>query len=167
MEWPPCITQACIPPEWLETEVVGRAREEGENTLIELLPLQYVSVLMMRRQHEIRQTWMQTSKNESRTYPFDQLVGPLPRKLPTTTTFRELTRSQWKWPDRFRLNLIEWLNALQWIDAPGQVTFLELALDFEARKEQKHKTQPGGGQRNPKFTNMAEVFDVARYGRGG
>ena len=36
MEWPPCITQACIPPAWLETEVVGQARGDGEKTLIEL-----------------------------------------------------------------------------------------------------------------------------------
>ena len=132
MEWPPCITQTCIPPAWLETEVVGQARGDGEKTLIELLLLQYVGVLMMRRQHEIRQTWMQASRNESRTYPFEQLVGPLPRKLLATTTFREPTLSQWKWPTRFRLNLIGWLDELQWIDAPGQVTFLELAMDFEA-----------------------------------
>ena len=94
MEWPPCITQACIPPVWLGTEVMGRVREEGEKTLIELLLLQYVGVLMMRKQHEIRQTWMQASKNESHMYPFNQLVGPLPRKLPPTTTFREPTVSQ-------------------------------------------------------------------------
>ena len=86
----------------------------------------------MRKQHEIRQTWMQASKNEAYAYPFHQLVGPLPRRLPPTTTFREPTVSQWKWPDRFRSNPISWLTELQWIDAPGQVTSLELALDFEA-----------------------------------
>ena len=111
---------------------MGTPREEGGKTLIELLLLQYVGVLMMRKQHEIRQTWMQASKNEAYAYPFHQLVGPLPRRLPPTTTFREPTVSQWKWPDRFRSNPISWLTELQWIDAPGQVTSLELALDFEA-----------------------------------
>ena len=132
MEWPPCITQACIPPEWLGTAIEGRAQEEGEKTLIELLLLQYVGVPMMRKQHEIRQAWIQASNNESHAYPFHQLVAPLPRKLLPTTTFREPTVSQRKWPDRFRFNLFRWLSELQWIDAPGQVMFLELALDFEA-----------------------------------
>ena len=53
MEWPPCITQACIPPVWLGTEALGRPREEEEKTLIELLLLQYVGALMMRKQNEI------------------------------------------------------------------------------------------------------------------
>ena len=75
---------------------------------------------------------MQASKNESHAYRFHQRVGPLPQKLLPTMTFREPTVLQCKWPDRFRFNLIRWLNELQWIDAPGQVTFLELALDFEA-----------------------------------
>ena len=53
MEWPPCITQACIPPVWLGTEALGRPREEEEKTLIELPLLQYVGALMMRKQNEI------------------------------------------------------------------------------------------------------------------
>ena len=38
----------------------------------------------------------------------------------------------WRWPEPFRLNLLRWLNSLQWIPGPGEVTFLELAMDYEA-----------------------------------
>mmetsp|Transcript_22967 Transcript_22967/g.41367 ORF Transcript_22967/g.41367 Transcript_22967/m.41367 type:complete len:332 (-) Transcript_22967:213-1208(-) len=132
MEWPPCITQACIPPAWMEKANNAMAQGEEEKNLIEILLLQYVGILMMRKHHEIKQTWMQPNKSEVHLYPFYQLFGPLPCRLVPKATFRTLTPSQWKWSERFRLNLISWLNELQWIDAPGQVTFLELVMDFEA-----------------------------------
>ena len=105
---------------------------------------------------------MQANKNESRTYPFNQLVGPLPRKLPPTTTFREPMTLQWKWSDRFSFNLTEWLAELQWIDAPGQVTFLELALDFEAFSRRPIPPTPEAKYERTGVLQLAERGKVLR-----
>ena len=42
-------------------------------------------------------------------------------------------RVQWKWELGFKEDLVHWLRELQWAaESRGQVTFVELALDFEA-----------------------------------
>ena len=69
-----------------------------------------------------------------RTYLYDELVGPLPKpNVADLLMVWDPPRSQWKWEFGFEEDLICWLRVLQWKPAgEGQVTFVELALDFEA-----------------------------------
>ena len=43
-----------------------------------------------------------------------------------------LPTSKWKWESAFQVVLFSWLRDLQWMPGKGSVTFIELALDFEA-----------------------------------
>ena len=38
----------------------------------------------------------------------------------------------WPWEMQFLTDLLAWLGALMWADEVGTVSFLELAMDFEA-----------------------------------
>ena len=42
----------------------------------------------------------------------------------------------WPWELLFLADLLAWLGALMWADEVGTVTFLELAMDFEAHTQQ-------------------------------
>ena len=111
-----------------DTRSLDRMGEPKELTLIEVLLMQYVGVLEMRKSQQIKQVWMQATISNDNGYPYQQLYGPMPHH-----EIRQITkRIQWKWPSRFQDDLLTWWTQLQWIEAPGQVTFMELALDFEA-----------------------------------
>ena len=66
-------------------------------------------------------------------YPYRELFGPLPRlRQRAPLRLRPIPPQLWKWPMTFLAGLLEWLNSLQWIPGPGEITFLELVLDYEA-----------------------------------
>ena len=69
-----------------------------------------------------------------RQYPHQQLVGPPP--CPpwglVGVTLGRVTEGSWPWEVQFLADLLAWLGALVWADEVGTVSFLELAMDFEA-----------------------------------
>ena len=96
------------------------------------------AVLMARMLVERREDAMFDRKLQpGRTYPYGELVGPLPKPaVADLLVVRDPPRSQWKCQFGFKEDLIRWLRELQWKPAgEGHVTFVELALDFEAHSE--------------------------------
>ena len=67
-------------------------------------------------------------------YPYMQLFGPLPPLAAPDFDIAPVCPSSWPWDTDFRDALTGWLRGLTWHDnkEEGTVTFLELALDFEA-----------------------------------
>ena len=63
-----------------------------------------------------------------------------PPATPIVSRYNPTTRT-WPWEVSFNTDLLRWLRALQWIDEPSTVTFIELALDFEEFAE---RTLPAG-----------------------
>ena len=62
-----------------------------------------------------------------------ELVGPLPCPEPLPIAVRNMSPSEWGWEPAFLVDLLLWLAQLHWMPlGAGQVTFIELALDFEA-----------------------------------
>ena len=60
-------------------------------------------------------------------------VGPLPRPGPLPLAVRNMALSEWGWEQAFLVDHLLWLAQLHWMPlGAGQVTFIELALDFEA-----------------------------------
>ena len=59
-------------------------------------------------------------------------MGPLPCPPETPdVSLHNPTKRTWPWEVSFITDLLRWLRALQWADETGNVTFIELALDFE------------------------------------
>ena len=73
------------------------------------------------------------SRPPGRGYPMRELVGPLPCPEPLPIAVRNMSPSEWGWEHAFLVDLLLWLAQLHWMPpGAGQVTFIELALDFEA-----------------------------------
>merc|ERR1711860_454215 len=80
-----------------------------------------------------------------RGYPWGELVGPLPRPAPRDgggLAVGRMTPRDWGWETAFLVDLLSWLNRLQWSEGKGHVTFIELALDFEATAERAIPPSP-------------------------
>ena len=65
-------------------------------------------------------------------YPWGQLIGPQLLcdtwgPLPSCTT----TVNSWGWAPAFATTLLSWLSKLKWPGGLGEVTYVELALDYE------------------------------------
>ena len=66
-------------------------------------------------------------------YPWDAFIGPIPGDV-----FCHQPRLQpgvpadWRWPQDFIHDLIRWARALAWAPGPAEVSWAELALDYEA-----------------------------------
>ena len=56
-------------------------------------------------------------------YPWDAFVGPIPG---------DAVRHHWRWPQDFIHDLVRWARALAWDPGPAEVSWAELALDYEA-----------------------------------
>ena len=52
-----------------------------------------------------------------------------------SVSLRNPDKKLWPWEMAFVTDLLQWLHALQWINEPNTITFLELALDFEEFSE--------------------------------
>ena len=65
-------------------------------------------------------------------YPWHDLSGPFPQLLAVLAMrLRPGVPPGWLWEAAFALDLIRWAAALRWQDGPGDVTWVELALDCE------------------------------------
>ena len=66
-------------------------------------------------------------------YPWDDFVGPL---LGNTACNQPRLRPGaplgWRWPQDFVQDLLRWARALAWMPGPAEVSWAELALDYEA-----------------------------------
>ena len=73
-----------------------------------------------------------------RGYPWRQLgAGPHPPAPPTALlALRAGPPPGWPWEESFAMALPPWTSRLRWLSGQGQVTYVELALDFEAHAEQ-------------------------------
>ena len=72
-------------------------------------------------------------------YPWHQLQLPRPRLQPTEVPELGVLPRNWRWGRDFLPAILRWLRELHWLpaddDAPvgnGQVSFMELTLDFES-----------------------------------
>ena len=95
---------------------------------------QYVVILMARGRSQRGAMRGNHVRPGGKVYPFDELYGPLP--LPEVELGKAglevgpIPSHVWKWTEEYKLLLIAWLNELQWME--GEVTFIELALDFDS-----------------------------------
>ena len=66
-------------------------------------------------------------------YLWDAFVGPIPgdavRHQPR---MRPGVPPDWRWPQDFIHDLVRWARALAWAPGPAEVSWAELALDYEA-----------------------------------
>ena len=66
-------------------------------------------------------------------FPWDDFVGPLPgdavRNQPHLWPW---ALPGWRWPQDFVQDLVRWARALAWMPGPAEVSWAELALDYEA-----------------------------------
>ena len=73
-----------------------------------------------------------TTKKVGIDYPYRQLVGPLPKPVPSTPiTPKSMKLADSHWNATFQRDLLSWLQAFQWIPGRHQVSFMELSMDFE------------------------------------
>ena len=77
-------------------------------------------------------------------FPYAELLGPKPRPRPEDQfVIGDVPNAEWRWEPAFREALLGWLRELQWEPGMGQVTFVELALDFEAHSGRAMPASPG------------------------
>ena len=66
-------------------------------------------------------------------YPWDAFVGPIPgdavRHQPR---LQPGVPADWRWPQDFIHDLVRWTRALAWAPGPAEVSWAEVALDYEA-----------------------------------
>ena len=64
-------------------------------------------------------------------YPWQDLSGPLQLPAVPAMRLRPGIPPGWPWEPAFAQDLVRWAAALRWQDGPGDVTWVELALDCE------------------------------------
>ena len=91
-----------------------------------------LQILRARAHQEDVQLFDQPKTKQGSGYPFWQFIGPLPRpEHREKLRIRQPTAQEWRWDSDFRDDLLRWVNELVWIPGKGQVSFMELAMDFE------------------------------------
>ena len=72
-----------------------------------------------------------------RGYPWGQLGAGPHRPAPPAAplALRAGPPPGWPWEASFAVALLQWAGQLRWLPGPGHVTYVELALDFEAHAE--------------------------------
>ena len=102
----------------------------------------FLAVLQARMQREEEACHLfpvEQRKAPQESYPWHQLQPPFPRACPTELPELGQLPRHWKWGPDFLPALVRWLSELQWLprddslpETHRQVSFLELALDFES-----------------------------------
>ena len=134
--WPACLRHACLVPSWA-TE--GVDPEQVDEFVYRLFGLA-LSVLMARmktkqaasdRGHVGLLFPDMPRPGRGRKYPWQELVGPLPRpnRGPQLRLAPRFPRG-WKWDWQLAADLVSWASMLRWRE--GEVSYAELAMDFEA-----------------------------------
>ena len=129
--WPPCLRLCGLPPRSLAaTAPMGTFPPFV--LALHLFMCDILEIRKLRDEHSGNPPLF-ASRPPSRGYPMRELVGPLPRPEPLPIAVRNMAPSEWGWERAFLVDLLLWLAQLQWMPpGAGQVTFIELALDFEA-----------------------------------
>ena len=98
-----------------------------------------LQILRARAHREDVQLFDQPKTKQGRGYPFWQFIGPLRRpEHREKLRIRQPTAQEWRWDSDFRDDLLRWVNELVWIPGKGQVSFMELAMDFECACRMQH-----------------------------
>ena len=81
--------------------------------------------------------WRRCPPDARRRYPCGQLgAGPRPPAPPTALlAMRASSPPGRPWEASFAVALLQWASRLRWLPRQGNVTYVELALDFEAHAE--------------------------------
>ena len=128
--WLPCLRLCGLPPQSL-----AAAAPVGTPPFLLALHLFMCDILEIRklRDEHSGSPPLFASRLPSRGYPMRELVGPLPRPEPLPIAVCNMSPSEWGWERAFLVDLLLWLAQLHWMP-PGvrHVTFIELALEFEA-----------------------------------
>ena len=126
--WPTCLRVCGLMPEHLSHGIPkGQVHDfmYGFHSMV-------LQILRARAHREDVQLFEQPKTKQGRGYPFWQFIGPLPRpEHREKLRIRQPTAQEWRWDSDFRDDLIRWVNELVWIPGKGQVSFMELAMDFE------------------------------------
>ena len=126
--WPTCLRICGLMPEHLSHGIPkGQVHEfmYGFHSMV-------LQILRARAHREDVQLFDQPKTKQGRGYPFWQFIGPLPRpEHREKLRIRQPTAQEWRWDSDFRDDLLRWVNELVWIPGKGQVSFMELAMDFE------------------------------------
>ena len=102
----------------------------------------FLAVMRARKQRDEEESLLfpvEQRKAPQEQYPWHQLQPPLPRPTKTCLPAMGQLPRDWKWGPDFQPAVLRWLSELQWLprddslpEAHRQVSFLELALDFES-----------------------------------
>ena len=66
-------------------------------------------------------------------FPWDDFVGPLPGDaIRNQPHLRPVAPPGWWWPQDFVPHLVRWARVMAWMPGPAEVSWVELALDYEA-----------------------------------
>ena len=128
--WPPCLRLCGILPQ----DLAKGASEDDQGALVLAVHTMFRAVAYMRMQEEGRsQKLFDVPQVPQGSYPYRDLSGPLPRRSPVPELrVGPIQPKHWRWDPAFKECLVAWLRDLQWQEHDGSVSFLELALDFEA-----------------------------------
>ena len=126
--WPTCLRVCGLMPEHLSHGIPkGQVHDfmYGFHSMV-------LQILRARAHREDVQLFDQPKTKQGRGYPFWQFIGPLPRpERREKLRVRQPTAQEWRWDSDFRDDLVRWVNELVRIPGKGQVSFMELAMDFE------------------------------------
>ena len=161
--WPACVRKCgLIPLSWSEPTGVNKAQLEIRRVQLIRFVVFYhsmiASLLLARlREERILPVLFPPRKRPpmgaTSDYPFGELTVVLPNSaLAFSAAISTLSPQIWGWELSFRDALLIWLRALRWQAAQGCVTFLELALDFEAYTKRTLPSTPNSrlvGQKLP------------------
>ena len=102
----------------------------------------FLAVMRARKQRDEEESLLfpvEQRKAPQEQYPWHQLQPPFPRPTKTCLPAMGQLPRDWKWGLDFQPAVLRWLSELQWLprddslpEAHRQVSFLELAMDFES-----------------------------------
>ena len=140
-EWPPCLRLCCLPPVHLFKGATAEATRRFVGMLLQLF------CRRMGRERLLECLFDKPGGTPG-AFPYAELLRPKPRPRPEDRfVMGDVPSSEWRWEPAFREALLSWLRELQWEPGMGQVTFVELALDFEAHSGRAMPASPGGSCR--------------------
>ena len=133
--WPRCLSASALVPRILESEPT-------KDVMAFMTPLHLMAAdILLARKVRDQETALgeglfrrKITSTTTKVYPYMQLFGPLPPLGITDFDIAPVCPTSWPWDTDFRDALAGWLRGLTRHDnkEDGTVTFMELALDFEA-----------------------------------
>ena len=136
-QWPSCVRKAGLLPLQLAQGVDRGLLDEFLSRLYSM----YLAVRVARMAASCRDEaghgdsiFLDQPRPRPRNpYPWDDFVGPLPGDtVRNQPRLRPGAPPGWRWPHDFVQDLVTWARALAWMPGPAEVSWAELALDYEA-----------------------------------